>query len=111
MSPQNQPNHPQINLASLSSTFRTIHLIVTILSFFVSQYLKPAGYGILTLPKNKISINLFKLFQWFRCAALESPGSEPIMTITNSVVGLLYLKSKSLKLPLLDPPPSRGGGV
>ncbi|MEQ2261539.1 hypothetical protein XENORESO_011810 [Xenotaenia resolanae] len=105
MSPQNQPNHPQINLASLSSTFRTIRLIVTILSFFVSQYLKPAGYGILTLPKNKISINLFKLFQWFHCAALESPGSEPIMTITNSVAGLLYLKSKSLKLPLLEPPP------
>ncbi|KAK5609600.1 hypothetical protein CRENBAI_003338 [Crenichthys baileyi] len=48
--------------------------------------LKHAAYGILTLPKNTISINLFKPFLSLWCAALESPGSEPIMTLW------LYLK-------------------
>ncbi|MED6270696.1 hypothetical protein CHARACLAT_013027 [Characodon lateralis] len=46
----------------------------------MSRSLKPAGYGILTLPKNTISKNWFKpvLSLWY--AVLESHGPEPIMT-------------------------------
>ncbi|MEQ2283676.1 hypothetical protein AMECASPLE_013993 [Ameca splendens] len=76
-----EPAHTACSLVSPQSPWLAHFSSEPTHSSTMRRSLKPTGYGILALPRNTISINLFKPLLSLWCAVLECLGSEPIMTV------------------------------